>query len=270
MAVAFPFSVITSKPGASITKLQTQLNKVIDKLNKKVTEIISKSGKLPTNIDCNDPRILEIKRILSQIQKYIDQIRIILNILNIVIPILTIAAQIASVIINGQLAIPAPAPPAASQTLAVQNELVANIASALTQASIIITIVNGAVMLSSKLLAGVINKLSSICNTETFEVSQTTKNAIDSINNEVVNDDNITSEFYRLINVSQSDLDNRNVLIADLELQQRLLLTDLLEAPSKVIQNSGAPANDLGKVGDYYIDLDTQTIYGPKVSVTQW
>ena len=269
MAVAFPFSVITSKPGASITKLQAQLNKVIDKLNKKVTDAISKSGKLPTNIDCNDPRILEIKKILSQIQTYINQIRTILNILNIVIPILTIAAQIASVIINSQLAIPAPAPPAASQGLAVQNELVANIASALKQASIIITIVNGAVMLSNKLLAGVINKLSSICNTETFEVSQTTKNAIDTINNEVVNN-NITSEFYRLINVSQSDLDNRNVLIADLESQQRLLLTDLLEAPSKVIQNRGVPANDLGKIGDYYIDLDTQTIYGPKASVTSW
>ena len=269
MAVAFPFSAITSKPGAAITKLQSQLDKVIDQLNKKVTEVISKSGKLPTNINCNDPRILEIKKILSQIQTYINQIRTILNILNIVIPILTIAAQIASVIINSQLAIPAPAPPAASQGLAVQNELVANIASALKQASIIITIVNGAVMLSNKLLAGVINKLSSICNTETFEVSQTTKNAIDTINNEVVND-NITSEFYRLINVSQSDLDNRNVLIADLELQQRLLLTDLLEAPSKVYQNQGAPANDLGKLGDYYIDLDTQTVYGPKVSSNNW
>jgi hypothetical protein len=269
MAVAFPFSVITSKPGAAITKLQSQLDKVIDQLNKKVTEAISKSGKLPTNINCNDPRILEIKRILSQIQTYIDQIRTILNILNIVIPILTTAAQIASVIINAQVATPVPAPPAASQGLAVQNELVANIASALKQASIIITIVNGSVMLSSKLLAGVINKLSSICNTETFEVSKITQDAIDTINNQVVND-NITSEFYRLINVSQSDLDNRNILIADLELQQRLLLTDLLEAPSKVYQNQGAPANDLGKLGDYYIDLDTQTVYGPKLSINNW
>ena len=121
-------------------------------------------------------------------------------------------------------------------------------------------------MLLSKLLAGVINKLSSICNTETFEVSKITQ---DAINNQVVTD-NITSEFYRLINVSQSDLDNRNVLIADLELQQRLLLTDLLEAPSKVYQNQGAPANDLGKLGDYYIDLDTQTVYGPKVSSNNW
>ena len=269
MAVAFPFSVITSKPGAAITKLQSQLDKVIDQLNKKVTEAISKSGKLPTNINCNDPRILEIKKILSQIQKYIDQIRTILNILNIVIPILTTAAQIASVIINAQVATPVPAPPAASQALAVQNELVANIASALKQASIIITIVNGSVMLSSKLLAGVINKLSSICNTETFEVSKITQDAINTINNQVVND-NITSEFYRLINVSQSDLDKRNVLIADLELQQRLLLTDLLEAPSKVYQSQGAPANDLGKLGDYYIDLDTQTVYGPKLSINNW
>ena len=269
MAVAFPFSVITSKPGAAITKLQAQLNKVTDKLNKKVIETISKSAKLPTNIDCNDPRILEIKKILSQIQTYINQIRTILNILNIVIPILTIAAQIASVIINAQLAIPAPAPPAVSQGLAVQNELVANIASALTQASIIITIVNGSLMLSSKLLAGVINKLSSICNTETFEVSQTTKNAIDTINNEVVND-LVATEFYNKKNVSQSDLDDRSDSIEQLLRQQQDLLTSLIEAPSRVYQNSGAPANDLGKIGDYYIDLDTQTIYGPKASVTSW
>jgi septal ring factor EnvC (AmiA/AmiB activator) len=127
MAVAFPFSVITSKPGASINKLQTQLNKVIDKLNKKVTEAISKSGKLPTNINCNDPRILEIKRVLSQIQKYIDQIR-------------TISLMLSS------------KPESSSNTGSITN------------------------------------------------------NKKCKINNEVVND-NITSEFYRLINVSQSDLE---------------------------------------------------------------
>ena len=173
MAVAFPFDQLTSKPGAAINKLQTALNKVIAKLNQKVSEAIAKAGALAKNILCNNPLVKELKQILQQIQQYITQIQNILRILNIVIPILAVAAQIASVLINGQLAIPAPAPPAASQTLAVQNELVANIASALTQASIIITIVNGAVMLSSKLLAGVINKLYSICVKSTIGIKLT-------------------------------------------------------------------------------------------------
>ena len=164
MAVAFPFDQITNKPGAAINKLQTALNKVIDKLNQKVAEAISKTNILPKTISCNDPRINELKQILDQIQRYITQIQNILRILTIIIPILTVAAQIASVLINAQLANPIPSPPVIGQTIAVQNELVANIAKALTQASVILVIVNGAVSVASGLIATVINVISSICN----------------------------------------------------------------------------------------------------------
>lgn len=263
MAVAFPFDQITNKPGAAINKLQTALNKVIAKLNQKVAEAISKSNILPKTISCSDPRIDELKRILEQIQRYIAQIQNILRILNIVIPILTVAAQIASVLINAQLANPIPSPPAVGQGIAVQNELVANIAKALTQASIILGIVNGAVAIASTLIAAVINKLSSICNSETFEVSQTTQNAIDPATTE--------SEFYQLINVSQEDIDLREDLIVQLQQDQRSLL-DLLEAPSNVIIGTGnqQPASDQGKQGDYFINQNTRTIYGPKISDTEW
>ena len=263
MAVAFPFDQITSKPGAAINKLQTALNKVIAKLNQKVAEAISKSNILPKTISCSDPRINELKKILQQIQRYIAQIQNILRILNIVIPILTVAAQIASVLINAQLANPVPSPPAVGQVIAVQNELVANIAKALTQASIILGIVNGAVAVASTLIAAVINKLSSICNSETFEVSQTTQNAIDPAT--------IESEFYQLINVSQEDIDLRKDLIVQLQQEQRSLL-DLLEAPSNVIigTSNQQPASDQGKQGDYFINQNTRTIYGPKISDTEW
>jgi len=192
-----------------------------------------------------------------------------LRILNIIIPILTVAAQFAAVIINGQLANPVPSPPVIGQTIAVQNELVANIAKALTQASIILGIVNGAVALASGLLAGVINLLSSICNNETFAVTQATQNAIDSINNEVVA--TTESEFYQLINVSQDDIDLREELIQQLQQEQRSLL-DLLEAPSQVIIGTGTqpPDVDRGKAGDYFINQTTRTIYGPKISDTKW
>jgi hypothetical protein len=270
MAVAFPFDQITNKPGVAINKLQTALNKVIAKLNQKVAEAISKTNVLPKNIACNDVRIKEIKQLLQQIQRYITQIQNILRILNIIVPVLTVAAQIASIIINGQLAIPIPSPPAVSQTLAVQNELVANIAKALTHASIILGVVNGAIAVSSKLIAGVVNTLSSICNNETFAVTQDTKNAIDSINNEVVTN-TIDSEFYQLLNVSQEDIDLREDLIQQLQQEQRSLL-DLLEAPSQVIIGTGTqpPDSDRGKAGDYFINQTTRTIYGPKISDTEW
>lgn len=270
MAVAFPFDQLTNKPGAAMNKLQTALNKVIEKLNQKVAEAIGKSNVLPkNNISCNDPRIKEIKQILQQIQRYITQIQNILRILNIIVPILTVAAQIAAVIINGQVALPIPSPPAVSQALAVQNELVANIAKALTQASIILAVVNGAVTLASGLLATVINKVSAICNSETFQINQDTKNAIDSINNEVVSTSD--SEFYQLINVSQDDIDLREELIIQLQNDQRSLL-DLLEAPSRVIIgiNDEQPQTDQGKEGDYFINQTTRTIYGPKISDTTW
>ena len=269
MAVAFPFDQITNKPGAAINKLQTALNKVIAKLNQKVSEAIGKSGALSKNILCNDPRVKDLKQILRQIQQYITQIQNILRILNIVIPILATAAQIASVLINGQLANPVPSPPVVGQTIAVQNELVANIAKALTQASVIVTAVNAAVSVASALLGPVINKLSSICNTETFEVNQTTQNALDNNTEFVITSD---SEFYRTVNVSQEDIDLREDLIVQLQEQQRSLLTDLLEAPSRVIIGSGTqpPDADRGKTGDYFINQTTRTIYGPKVSDTEW
>lgn len=269
MAVTFPFDQLTNKPGAAVNKLQTALNKVTPKLNQKVADVVSKTNTLSKNISCDDPRIKEIKQLLQQIQRYITQIQNILRILNIVVPILTIAAQIASVIINGQLAIPIPSPPAVSQALAVQNELVANIAKALTQASVILVIVNGAVSVASKLIGPVINKLSSICNTETFEVNQETKNVLDS-NTEIVN--TTESEFYRLVNVSQQDIDLREDLIIQLQEQQRSLLTDLLEAPSRVIISTSTqpPDADRGKAGDYFINQTTRTIYGPKISDSEW
>jgi hypothetical protein len=74
---------------------------------------------------------------------------------------------------------------------------------------------------------------------ETFEVSQTTQNAIDPATIA------IESEFYQLINVSQEDIDLRKDLIVQLQQEQRTLL-DLLEAPSNVIIGTGNQQPDIG------------------------
>ena len=82
--------------------------------------------------------------------------------------------------------------------------------------------------------------------------------------------DLLPSEFYNELNVSDDDLEDRSDAIESLLQQQRNLLSSLLEAPSKVYQEAGAPDIALGKVGDYYIDTQNKLIYGPKLVADTW
>jgi hypothetical protein len=270
MAVAPPFDLVIQKVPTAINKLQGALNKLIDRLNEKVSDAISDASKLSDRIDCSDPRVKKIKSTLQSIQQIIQKIQEVLRILQIVVPALTIAAQIAATLINIQLAAPVPSPPALVQAMAVQNELISTIVGALKQASIIITVVNGGVILASSGLALVINKLSSICNDEVFEVSAVTKLAIDQLNTEFI--DYTASEFYNIKNVSIDDLDNRESLIQQLNSKQLSIIDNLLELPSKVIRvtGPGTPESIIGKQGDFAINETTKTFYGPKVSDTDW
>lgn len=270
MAVAPPFDIVVQKVPTAVNKLQTALNKLIDRLTEKVTDAITDASSLSERIDCNDPRVKKIKSTLQSIQQIIQKIQEVLRILQIVVPALTAAAQIAATLINLQLGATVPSPPALVQALAVQNELIATIIGALKQASIIITVVNGSVILSSSLLASVIDKLSSICNNEIFEVSQVTQLAINETNNEIAN--YTPSQFYNLKNTSIDDLNNRENLIQQLNSKQLSIIENLLEMPSKVINLQGIlePASDQGKTGDFALNETTRTFYGPKVSDTDW
>ena len=278
MAVAPPFNLVVQKVPTAINKLQGALNKLIDRLNEKVSDAISDASKLSERIDCSDPRVQKIKSTLQSIQQIIQKIQEVLRILQIVVPALTVAAQIAAALINIQLGVPVPSPPALVQALALQNELIATIIGALKQASIIITVVNGGVILASAGLAAVINKLSSICNDEVFEVTAVTQLAINELNTEFNTQFNTQfnnyepSEFYNVKNTSIDDLDNRELLIQQLNSKQLSIIDNLLELPSKVIRfrRAGAPDENIGKQGDFAINETTKTFYGPKVSDTDW
>ena len=267
MAVAPPFDLVVQKVPTAMNKLQVALNKLIDRLNEKVNDAIGDSNKLSDRISCADPRVKKIKATLESIQQIIQKIQEVLQILQIVVPALTVAAQIAATLINIQLAAPVPSPPALVQGQAVQNELIATIIGALKQASIIITAVNGSVILASTLITSVIEKLSSICNTEVFAVSTITQLALDESNSGYT-----LSRFYNIKNVSIEDLDNRELLIQQLNSRQLSIIDNLLELPSKVIkfQGTSGPEPNVGKQGDYAINETTKTFYGPKVSDTEW
>ena len=78
------------------------------------------------------------------------------------------------------------------------------------------------------------------------------------------------SDFYRKVNVSDEDLQQRFNFIQDSILKQIDVISSLNEAPSKVLYGSGVPTSDIGQLGDYYIDTTDQTIYGPKTDSSSW
>lgn len=268
MAVPPPFDRLSSLPGKAVNKLSAALNKLIAYLKRQLNKLLEKANLIPSKIKCNDPRITELKQLLAKIKSIIDRIRNVLLILTTVVGIITVAATIATNILNIQLALPIPTPPSGIQLVNVQNTLITNVISALKQISITLGIVTGALTLVSLSIGPVINLLSSICTNETFIVDSTTEQSL--LADTRAQLDEYPSKFYRTINVSQEDLDNRDELIDNLLEQQRNVLTDLLEAPSNVIISEQTPISDQGKQGDYFIDTLRQIIYGPKISDSEW
>jgi hypothetical protein len=122
-------------------------------------------------------------------------------------------------------------------------------------------------------LMGAISKVSSVCNTDgesDYEIpdfgSDSTDLNLSNSNNTGDYNDLVATEFYNEYNVSDSDLQGRSDAIKFLLEQQQNLLTSLQEAPSAVYRQAGLPDNSIGKAGDYYIDINTDVVYGPKLS----
>jgi len=115
-----------------------------------------------------------------------------------------------------------------------------------------------------------LTKLSSTCNNQAINLNTISNLNDDSQLNISQFEDMTESEFYQLINVSDSDISGREEKIEELLEQQKSLIDNLIEAPSNVLVNVGVPDNNQGKTGDYYINNQNNQIYGPKVSDTSW
>jgi hypothetical protein len=274
-AIVPPLDYIPKLPAKAVNLTIKQIDKQTDKLLDQVTKTVQDSIKLPINIKCDDPRIKKIKKQLTDIQTQLttvqETIPKIQKTADTVKQIVGIAQGIKTAISIAQLSNPVTAPLFIAQQLtAIQDATIVNAIESLNQFA------NVPVSLTSKLqtivppLISAITKVSAVCNGDVDNLEIPSSLLPDSDTNYNDYNDLVATEFYNKKNVSQSDLDDRSDSIEQLLRQQQDLLTSLIEAPSKVYQNNGVPANDLGKAGDYYIDLDTQTIYGPKASLTQW
>jgi septal ring factor EnvC (AmiA/AmiB activator) len=273
-AIVPPLDFIPKLPAKAVDLTIKQIDTQTDKLLEQVTKTVQDSIKLPVNIKCDDPRIKKIKKQLTDIQKQLttvqENIPKIQKTVDTVKNVVGIAQGIKTAISIAQLSNPVTAPLFIAQQLtAIQDATIVNAIESLNQfATVPASLTSKLQTLVPPLLAA-ISKVSAVCNGDVDNLEIPSSLLPDSDTDTDYND-LVATEFYNKKNVSQSDLDDRSDSIEQLLRQQRDLLTSLIEAPSKVYQNSGVPANDLGKAGDYYIDLDTQTIYGPKASLTQW
>jgi len=278
-AIVPPLDFIPKLPAKAVSLTIKQINKQTTKLMDSVNKTVADSIKLPTNIKCDDPRIKQIKKQLTDIQTQLtivqNNIPKIQKTVNSIKSIVTLASGIKTTISIAQLSNPITAPLFIAQQLtAIQDATIVNAIESLNQFAAVPATLISKLQTIVPPLTSAISKVSAVCNgdVDNLKIPNSLLPETNNINNDNNDDYNdlIATEFYTKKNVSQSDLDGRSDLIESLVQQQQDLLTSLIEAPSKVYQDSGVPKNYIGKIGDYYIDLDTQTIYGPKASATEW
>lgn len=288
----------TTIPSIAIQKLIPILDTQIMKMFDISSYIEIAVNSLPLNVKCTDPRVRDIKQQLAKVKQLlanIDKIKKALAKLAKVFKGIAITALVIELV---QLAIPAvpgvPQGPFAKIAI-IAAILGVNCKSASKCLASIISSIDAAISALESVLAAAIMKLTSVCTNDVFEttravqaelikiseISKSTNNTGIGVNGNGSGDgdgtgnypgsfDGYQSNFYNEYNVSQDDLDDLETIVNDLNELELTIKDYLLEAPSDVLQGNIPPANDLGKIGDYYIDLTAQQIYGPKTSDDDW
>jgi hypothetical protein len=276
-AIVPPLDFIPKLPGKAVTQVMKQLDIQTDRLLEQVNTTVQNSIKLPSNVKCDDPRIKKVKQQLADIQGQITKVQEtipkIQQTIDTVKQIVTIAQGIKTAISIAQLSNPVTAPVfIAAQLTAIQDATIVNAIESLNQFSTIPTSLTSKLQTIVPPLTNALKKVSNACGEDDDTNFELPSSLLDDANNDNDNDYNdlVPTEFYNEDNVSESDLQDRSDSIEQLLTQQRNLLTSLQEAPSKVYQQPGIPAGQVGKIGDYYIDIQSSKIYGPKPSLTEW
>ena len=266
MATVFPFNKVSQIPSIILKQvlplvfkqqqLKLNINLEMDSFNLSM----SKTAK------CDDAEVLALKNKLAELQKAIDQLNAILQILPVVVTAFRTISTIATVISTIQLAIPtvppAPAGPT-SQTISSFADLIANINAAVSTLNNIVSLMKPFSDQISKSISEASDKISNICNSPVNSNNTLTSPTQP---NSMIPD----SVFYRSVNVSDDDLNQRLQEIQLLIDNGFNVLASINEAPSKVIVGEGVPTNSIGQPGDYYINTLNQSVVGPKLQTNSW
>ena len=275
MAVTPPLDRITTLPAFGVDIIQDQFNRLLDLILAEMKLVIQEVVKLPIGIDCNDPRVQQVKDLLQSIQDKLlqvkEQLPKIQQIISQVKTLIKTGLTIKNTIAAAQLLNPITAPLfIASVAQQLQDEIVANAIQAIEPLQLV---PNQALSKLETLVPPLINAIASLnsaCNEDISLDIPTLDDNSDKFGEGFDYNDLLPSEFYRDSNVSETDLDQRSDTIQQLVEQQQNLLTSLLESPSQVYKQPGVPSGNLGKAGDFYVDTTNNIAYGPKPSDLEW
>jgi len=277
-ALTPPFDIVPKLPGKGVNLLVKQVNLQTDRLVESVNKTVQDSIKLPRGATCDDPQVKKIKDDLTRIQRQITKLQEIVpkiqTTVSAVQTIVSTASSVKAAIAVAQLSNPVTAPLFIAQQLqAIQDATIANAIASIDQFKTIPTTLTSKLATVVPPLLNAIQRISETCNgdVDALEIPQSVVDELNGTDEEITDyNDLLPSEFYNELNVSDEDLQQRSDTIESLVQQQRNLLSSLLEAPSRVYQEQGAPNSELGKLGDYYIDTLNKIIYGPKLDSESW
>lgn len=291
-------AISTTIPSAAIKKLipiiETQITQIFD-----ITLNIENSvNSLSINTKCGDPQVNDIKQRLEnvkQLRTNIDTIkRTMATLANSFKGIYSFSVAIELI----QLAIPAVpgVPQGPFAKLAEMARLLGNNCKSASKClSGLLASMDSSLTSLETVMANAIITLTTICINETFTVTTNVQNEIIKLTEQANLSNNIiggtgttggtgtsfldsnkgeyngyTSKFYNEYNVSNDDLNELENVVYELNELQLTIKDYLKEAPTKVFSGNTLPNANIGNIGDFYIDLKTQQIFGPKTSNSKW
>jgi hypothetical protein len=280
MASPFPINQIATPPVLIAERLLPLLNKYIGTLQKLgAVELPNLLENIPTNVTCDDADVRELRNKLEALLNFLEKINDLIAVLSTVVDVLKILARVGQVVAAASLASPVPLPPQIQGIIDSNSQLAQN---SLTVANILLSIFDRLLALFPIILKSAAETqqfLNNLCNEDADRVNDFLNNLSgnDTIDVTLVTPptaaellEQYPSTFYTELNVSDEDINARYQEIVELIDGGFDVINNLIELPTNVLTGQGAPADTLGTAGDFYINTQTNQLFGPKPTNGSW
>jgi hypothetical protein len=293
-----PFDKITTIPAIAMSQLTIQFDSITESLVSRALNCVQDVIKLPESVKCSNPSIDRIKNKLRLILNTINNLIQSMPLISTLASIFQTIGSIASVALTFLVISPIPIPPAGIPVIQAQSELISNVLSAIKTLRILLKSIQSILVLVvsklnfifsfliSKCGAGALQDLpdvdidvtvkrdTSVSDDPFEELSCFLKGVEEKFSSVITPEINyntlISDDFYTNSSVTENTLVERNNNIRELLDLQLNVLETLKQSPSKLLTGIGVPLSSVGFVGDYFIDIQNNVIYGPKPSDNEW
>ena len=280
MASPFPINQIATPPVLIAARLLPLLNKYIGTLQQLgAVELPNLLENIPTNVTCDDADVRELRNKLEALLNFLEKINDLIAVLSTVVDVLKILARVGQALATASLISPLPLPPQTQSAIDSSAQLAQN---SLTVGNILLSIFDRLLALFPTILKSASETqrfLNNLCNESDDRVNDFLNNLSgnDTIDVTLVTPptaqeilDQYPSTFYTELNVSDEDLNARYQEIVELIDGGFDVINNLVELPTNVLTGQGAPVDTLGTAGDFYIDTQTNQLFGPKPTNGSW